>query len=368
MIHFIIGTRAQLFKMAPIMLECEKRGYQWRWIYTAQHKDTMENTLKTFGLKNADYVLFDWDTEAKTMKKMWYWFGKTILQLGKGKKILNGYVGKKHIVLTHGDTLTTWWGALLGKLNRCNVMHIESGLRSFNLFKPFPEEINRLITFRLSNIYACPGEWAMGNLKKYKGLKINTVENTQMDVLRFGLSRCESADIKIPKEKYVVVSLHRYENIFNEERFSEIIDRTEDIAKSFHVFWVQHPATREQLNKLNNLRKRLENNKHITLLPRLEYLQFIKMIKHSEFVVTDGGGNQEELFHLGKPTLIFRDETERQEGLGITAIVSKLDRDIINNFMRDYKKYKIIPFSRKAQPSQVIADSIAEYGLVKIEV
>jgi len=78
MIHFIIGTRAQLFKMAPIMVECEKRSYDWRWIYTAQHKDTMDNTLQTFGIKPADYVLFDWDTEAKTMKKMWYWFGKTL--------------------------------------------------------------------------------------------------------------------------------------------------------------------------------------------------------------------------------------------------------------------------------------------------
>jgi len=361
MIHFVIGTRAQLFKMAPIMRECGSRGYSWRWIYTAQHKDTMKNTLETFGIKDADYVLFDWDTEAKTMKKMWYWFGKTLLQLRKGKKILGGYTGKKHIVLTHGDTLTTWWGALLGKLNRCKVMHVESGLRSFNLFKPFPEEINRLITFRLSDFYACPGEWAMNNLKKYKGKKINTVENTQMDVLRFGLEKCESADIEIPSEKYVVVSLHRYENIFNEERFSEMIDRTEDIAKHFHIYWVQHPATQEQLNKLDSLRKRLEKNKNITLLPRLEYLQFVKMIKHSEFVVTDGGGNQEELFHLGKPTLIFRNETERQEGLGVTAVISKLDKDIINDFIINYNKYRIKPFSKKANPSKVIADNLEQY-------
>jgi len=362
MIHFIIGTRAQLFKMAPIMRECDNRGYQWRWIYTVQHKDTMENTLRTFELKNPDYVLFDWDSEAKTMSKMWYWFGKTMLQLGKGKKILAGYTTKRHIVLTHGDTITTWWGALLGKLNRCKVMHVESGLRSFNLFKPFPEEINRRITFRLTDIYACPGKWAMNNLKKYKGKKINTIENTQMDVLRFGLKKCESADLETPKEKYVVVSLHRYENIFNQDRFSEMIDRTEDIAKHFHIYWVQHPATKEQLNKLSKLKKRLVSNKNITLLPRLEYLQFIKMIKHSEFVVTDGGGNQEELFHLGKPTLIFRNETERQEGLGLTAVVSKLDVKIINDFIKNYKKYTIKPFSKKANPSVVIADAISKYG------
>jgi UDP-N-acetylglucosamine 2-epimerase (non-hydrolysing) len=362
MIHFVIGTRAQLFKMAPIMRECEKRGYKWRWVYTAQHKETIEETLKAFELKKADYILFDWDTEAKTMSKVWYWFGKTMLQLSKGKKILGGYTGKNHIVLTHGDTLTTWWGALLGKLYGCKVMHVESGLRSFNLMKPFPEEINRLITFRLTDVYACPGKWAMGNLKKYKGKKINTVENTQMDVLRFGLEKCETADIKIPKEKYVVASIHRYENIFKEERFNEIVDRTEDIAKIFPVYWVQHPATKEQLDKLPGIKKRLVKNKRITLLPRLEYLQFIKMVKHSEFVITDGGGNQEELFHLGKPTLIFRNETERQEGLGLTAVISKLDTDIINNFVKNYDKHRIRPFSKKAKPTETITDALKAYA------
>jgi len=362
MIHFVIGTRAQLFKMAPIMRECERRGYQWRWIYTAQHRDTIENTLKTFEIKSPDYILFDWDTEAKTMAKMWYWFGKTLMQLGKGKKILGGYTGKNNILLTHGDTLTTWWGALLGKIYRCKVMHVESGLRSFNIFKPFPEEINRLITFSLTDVYASPGEWAMSNLKKYKGKKINTIENTQMDVLRFGLDRCESADIIIPTEKYTVASLHRYENIFNESRFTEIVDRLEDISNKFHVYMVQHPATKEQLKKLPKLKKRLTSNKNITLLPRLEYLQFIKMVKHSEFVITDGGGNQEELFHLGKPTLIFRNETERQEGLNVTAIISKLDKTIINDFMINYKKYNIKPFSKVAHPSNIIVDNLKEYS------
>ncbi|MGE5327859.1 MAG: UDP-N-acetyl glucosamine 2-epimerase [Thiobacillus sp.] len=362
MIHFVIGTRAQLFKMAPLMRECDKRGYKWRWVYTAQHKDTIENTLKIFELKNPDYVLFDWSTEAKTISNMWYWLLNVVPQLLKGKKILDGYTGKKHVVLTHGDTFTTWWGALLGRLNRCNVMHVESGLRSFNIFKPFPEEINRLITFRLSNIYACPGKWAIDNLNKYKGKKINTIQNTQIDVLRFGLEKCEKTDIEIPKNKYVVASIHRYENIFKEERFAEIIDRIEGIADKFKIYWVQHPATKEQLNKLPKIANRLKTNKNIILLPRLEYLQFIKLVKHSEFVITDGGGNQEELFHLGKPTLLFRNETERQEGLGVTAVISKLEPAVINDFVKNYKKYSIKPFSKKAEPTKVISDYLRLYA------
>lgn len=186
MIHFIVGTRAQLFKMAPIMLECENRGLKWRWVYTAQHKETMKETLETFGLPEPDYTVVRWKTEAKTMGKIWYWFLKMILALPSSKTILAGHTGKQSIVLTHGDTLTTWLAALIGKLTGTKVMHVESGLRSFNIWKPFPEEINRLITFRLSDYYACPGDWALNNLKKYKGVKLNTKMNTQVDTVQFG--------------------------------------------------------------------------------------------------------------------------------------------------------------------------------------
>lgn len=361
MIHFVIGTRAQLFKMAPIMLECEKRNLTWRWVYTAQHKETMDKTLEVFGLPQPDYTIIDWQTEAKSMGKVWYWFIKMLLAIPRSKKILAGYTGKNHIILTHGDTLTTWLAAVYAKVTRTKVMHVEAGLRSFNIWKPFPEEINRLITFRLSDYYACPGEWAMNNLRKYKGVKINTKDNTQVDTIRFGLAHAESADFKIPKNKYVVASLHRYENIFKKERFAQMIDELEFIADTFTVLIVQHPATFLQLDKFE-FRKRLADNKNIRLLPRLEYLPFIKAIKNSEFVITDGGGNQEELYHMGKPTLIFRNETERQEGLGTTAVVSKLDHDIIADFVNNYSNYAHPPTSSKSSPSGMIVDVLQRDG------
>jgi UDP-N-acetylglucosamine 2-epimerase (non-hydrolysing) len=361
MIHFAIGTRAQLFKMAPIMLECEKRGLQWRWIYTAQHKETMEQTLKTFGLPKPDYTVMEWDTEAKSMGKIWFWFIKMLMSIFHSKKILGGYTGKEHILLTHGDTLTTWITALMAKVTGTKVMHVESGLRSFNMFKPFPEEINRLITFRLSDYYACPGDWALGNLKKYKGIKINTKENTQIDTIRFGLKNCESAEITLPKHKYVLASLHRYENIFNKDRFEKLIEELEFIAKGFTLLLVQHPATLLQIDKFD-FRTRLTGNKNIKLLPRLEYLPFVKAIKHSEFVITDGGGNQEELYHIGKPTLIFRDETERKEGLGTTALISKLDHSLIGEFTKNYKDYRRNQSVSVGSPSSDIADSLIKFG------
>ncbi len=238
-------------------------------------------------------------------------------------------------------------------------MHIEAGLRSFNIFKPFPEEINRLITFRLSQYYACPGDWAIENLKKFKGEKINTLNNTQADTISFGMKNCETAKAVIPAKKFVVVSIHRYENIFKKERFIKIVDEIIEISKDFQVLFVQHPATFGQIDKLG-LREKLTSNKNIKLLPRLEYLPFVKTVKHSEFVITDGGGNQEELYYMGKPTLIFRNETERQEGLGTTAVVSKFDTKTIKDFVKNYKKYEHHAIAKATSPSKIIVDFLGE--------
>lgn len=350
-----------MFKMAPIMLECQKRKLDWRWVYTAQHQETIKETLEVFNLPGPSYTIVNWKTEAKTMGKVWFWFLKMLLAIPSSKKILDGYTGKNNIVLTHGDTLTTWLAALYAKVTRTKVMHVESGLRSFNLRKPFPEEINRLITFRLSDYYACPGQWAVDNLKKYKGVKLNTKMNTQVDTIRFGLKHADKAKFAVPKKKYVVVSIHRYENIFNKARFQNIIEEIEEVAKRFKVLIVQHPVAFGQLDKLN-FRDRLESNKNIQLLPRLEYLPFIKAVKHSEFVITDGGGNQEELFHMGKPTLIFRNETERQEGIGTTAVISKLDPKIINNFLNNYNQHKYPPTSSSLSPSKLIVSRLDKDG------
>ncbi|MDX1765534.1 MAG: UDP-N-acetylglucosamine 2-epimerase [Candidatus Saccharimonadales bacterium] len=343
------------------MLECEKQNLQWRWVYTAQHKETIQATLDAFELPDPDYTVVHWNTEAKTMGKIWKWFFKILWNLPRSKKILGGYTGKEHIVLTHGDTLTTWLGALMGRLTRSKVMHVEAGLRSFNMFRPFPEEINRLITFRLANYYACPGDWAVKNLKKYKGVKINTGQNTQIDTLTYGLEHCERADVKLPKEKYVVVSIHRYENIFKEDRFEKIIVQLEKVARKFTLLFIQHPATNIQIDKLG-YRGRLSKNKNIWMLSRQEYLPFIKLAKHSEFVIADGGGNQEELYHMGKPTLLFRDETERQEGLGTTAVISKLDPKVINDFTKNYKKYIHEPTANDDSPSVILVKALVDHG------
>lgn len=363
MIHFVIGTRAQLFKMAPIMLECQRRDLNWRWVYAAMHKDTIQETINTFGLPQPDYTIVKWDGEAKTIAKVFYWFSRMLWSLRRSREILAGQTGKNHIVLTHGDTPVTPVTALLGRLTATPVMHVESGLRSFNIFHPFPEEINRLITFRLSNYYACPGDWAVKNLEKYKGKKLNTLQNTQVDVLRFGLKHFKNAKIDLPKQPYVVLSAHRYENIFNRDRLKKIVQAAEYVAQNYKVIIPGHPVTVAQLRKLPDLQKRLTENKNIKLLPRLEYLKFLKAINGAEFVMTDGGGNQEELYHIGKPTLLLRDATERREGLGKTAVISRLDPSVIEDFVINYKKYQQKPTKFEFSPSKIIVDYLVKNKL-----
>jgi UDP-N-acetylglucosamine 2-epimerase (non-hydrolysing) len=110
-------------------------------VYAAQHRETFSQTLEFFNLPAPDYVIVKWNTEAKTISKALYWLMRMLLALPRSKKILAGKTGKQHIVLTHGDTTTTFIGALIGRVTRTHVMHVESGLRSFHLFNPFQKKL-----------------------------------------------------------------------------------------------------------------------------------------------------------------------------------------------------------------------------------
>ncbi len=354
-IYVVIGTRAQLIKTAPVMKEMELRKINYVFIYTAQHKETIIGIINNFGIKNPDIDLGT-NTEAKTIRLFGIWMFRMIKVILFKRKEL---IPKPGLLITHGDTATCVWGAILGKLTGCNVMHLESGLRSFNLLKPFPEEIIRLITFRLTDIYACPNEWALSNLKSYGGVKINTGMNTQYDSVMLVLKNLKNIKVDLPKGKYCVVSIHRFEHIFNKKKFSEIIRIIEKVSSKMLVVFVLHPATVKQIYKLG-YRKRFELNKNIILNKRLPFFEFIKMVYKSEYVITDGGSNQEELYYLGKPTLILRDVTERTEGIGKNAVLSRFDKKTVKNFVEKYMDYKTERISVKSSPSAIIVDWLIE--------
>jgi len=348
-IYAILGTRAQFIKMAPVLYEMKKQNVDYTLIYTVQHKENIQEVLDVYGLKVPDIVLYGGE-ESNTMSKGLKWLADMFLKsMFKAKT----YLPKKGIVLTHGDTFTAWLGALMGRRAGCKVAHVESGLRSFNIFSPFPEEISRLITFSLSNIYFCSDDWAVSNLKRFKGEKINIGANTMLDGVRFAIESKKKTEFDFQKKTYVLVSLHRYENIFK-DRFTEvIIPYLREISKKYKLVITLHPTTRERLKELD-LYDELDRDKKILLHERFDFIDWINVCNGAEFVISDGGSNQEELSYLGIPTILFRDETERKEGLGKNIVLSKFDKEVIDAFVENYEEYRRKPLFEKVRPSKNI--------------
>ncbi len=244
------------------------------------------------------------------------------------------------------------------------VGHVESGLRSFRLFHPFPEEITRLLTFRLSQVLFCPGEWAMGNVAKLRREKINTGSNTLGDTLALAIATERSRE-HVPSGPYGLVSLHRYENIFSRQSFEALITLVEEIATAREdgplLLFVLHPPTARQLERFG-LEERLRGNPKIELRPRCTYFDFVTLIEGADFVVTDGGSIQEESSYLGIPCLLMREATERQEGLGANVLLSELAPERIREFGRDPSRWRRPRHLPGNRPSDCIADAAVHFA------
>lgn len=359
-IAVIIGTRAQFIKTAPVMRALDKRGIPYRFIFTAQHRETIDAIREDFGIKAPDYVLPCGDSEAKTIGLFGGWACRALWALLFFRRKIIPF--KRGVVINHGDTATCLWGTILARLTGNQAMHLESGLRSFHLFKPFPEELIRLLTFIFTTIYVCPNEWAVNNLKRYRGVKLNTGLNTLYDAVQMALSAGRT-DPECSRERpYAVVSIHRFEHIFKPSVFELILGHLERISSSMRLVFVAHPATVQQLERLG-FRKRLDENSNIAVCERLAFFDFISLIQNSEYVITDGGSNQEELSYLGKPTLIMRQATERCEGLGENAVLSKLDSGVIDDFCNGYKEYSRPAVNVDESPSEVIRGWLEKWSL-----
>lgn len=364
MIYIIIGTRAQLIKMAPIIRILEKRNWPFYLIGTGQHKISMDELKDDFEIKSSWKYIAN-QSESSSLLLSIRWFSRLLWKsLFHSKQIIENATKTKDIVLVHGDTLSTVIGALIGRLSGANVAHVESGLRSFNLLNPFPEELNRLITFKLSDIAFCPDETACGNLVQFKSLKtINTSYNTIFDSLHYVLSCASGIQPSLTAKKYAIISIHRFENIYNKNRLKIIIDTVHAASQRLVVNFVMHPVTQRKLEKSGFL-SGLKSNKNINLIERLGYIDFISMLKNAHYVITDGGSNQEELSYLGIPTLLMRNETERNEGLNKNIVISKFNKDVIHNFLDNSSLFrnKLSISKPETSASSIVADEIAHYA------
>lgn len=360
MITCLIGTRAQLIKMAPIMLEMERRGIPFQFLLSGQHQETMNELLEEFGICTPSISIHE-GGEITGILQMGGWFMRSLISLLRPRSPYLRFGDRaRDVMVVHGDTMTTLLGAIAGRLKGMTVAHVEAGLRSFNLMHPFPEEITRLAVFRLADIAFCPGEWACANMARFDVKVIDTGCNTLRDTLERVLALDPGESVG---GGYGVVSLHRFENIAHRSRLSTIIDLVERAASRTRLVFVLHPATRAKLARYGLL-TRLERNPRIELRSRMGYVAFVRLLRHASFVITDGGGNQEELSYLGVPTLLMRKATERCEGLGSTVTMCRFDSSILDDFLErlSSREARLPAPSVRMSPTRIIVDALAPYA------
>ncbi len=318
----ILGTRAQVIKMAPLLAELERRHLSYRLLLTGQHQATVDDLLDEFGISTPRERLYE-GPEVKGMTQAGFWMLRIAWRLWRRRADWASRPRRHTIVLVHGDTFTTLLAAFIGRLSGATVAHVEAGLRSFDWRHPFPEEITRILVSRVARIAYCPGNWACGNLNGRRTAIVDTQANTILDALRIALEK-PAASGNNDETPYAVVSVHRFENLYSRERMEIILDTIRRLAERLRVILVLHPTTEKRLTELGMLEE-LRQNPNVELRPRMTYVPFMQLIARSRLVISDGGSNQEELSYLGIPTLLMRMATERQEGLDENVSLGRFD-------------------------------------------
>lgn len=319
-IIFIFGTRPEIIKLAPVILTLKKYPQDYNVIIcnTEQQKELSNQTLAYFGLK-ADINL-DCMRENQSLSAIQSRILTSLDKVFQENKI--------DATIVQGDTMTVLCGALTSFYHKIPVFHVEAGLRSYDIYEPFPEEVMRQMTSRVAELHFAPTGVNKEALTK-EGIsldKIFVVGNTVIDALSC-LSEETVEDSKkffedkniMIDDKLVLITAHRREN--HGERIDRIIEAISYLAKKYadHTFVIPvHPNP----NVKDKIHSRLGNFKNIHLLSPLDYPYLVYLMKNAKLILTDSGGIQEEAPTFACPTLVMRYETERTEG--IEAGVSKL--------------------------------------------
>lgn len=304
----IFGTRPEAIKMAPLIHELKKRPLEFDSIVavTAQHREMLDQVLTIFNIE-PDYDL-------NVMKK-----SQSLAQITTSA--LNGLDDvlqkeKPDIILVHGDTSTTFAAALAAFYHQIPVGHVEAGLRTWNKFSPFPEEMNRQLTTVLADLHFSPTDDAKNNLLKeaIDASKIFVTGNTAIDALKTTVHDEYTHPVldKVGSRRLVLMTAHRRENIGENltqifQAIKQLVDKHEDI----HVIYPVHlnPVVQQTANEI------LGNRERIDLIEPLQVTDFHNFAARAKVILTDSGGIQEEAPSLGVPVLVLRDTTERPEGI-----------------------------------------------------
>jgi len=327
----VFGTRPEAIKMAPIIMELEKRKINQVVCVTAQHRQMLDQVLDLFKIE-PDYDLNIFK-QGQTLTDI------TINALKGLEEVLEKE--SPDILLIQGDTTTVFAGALAAFYKKIKIGHIEAGLRSYNIYSPYPEEANRKLTGVLTNYHFAPTDSNKKNLLKegYEEKNIFITGNTVIDALKYTVkedyvfSSDKLKNIDFEKKKVILLTSHRRENIGEkmENIFRGIKRAVEEVNDAIVVFPVHlNPKVREIANRV------FDGNENIYLIEPLEYESFTNLMAKSFIVITDSGGLQEEAPALGKPVLVIRDETERPEGIeaGTARLVGTKEENVYINLKR----------------------------------
>lgn len=329
-ILFVFGTRPEVIKLAPVILELKKYPDKYNVIIcnTEQQKELSNQTLAYFNLK-ADINL-DCMRPNQSLAEV----QSRILTA------LDSVFPEKEIDATvvQGDTMTVLCGALTSFYRKIPVFHVEAGLRSYDIYEPFPEEVMRQMTSRVAELNFAPTEKNKNALLKedISEKKIYVTGNTVIDAL-FCLSE-DTMNVAsefykekgIPvDDKVVLITAHRREN--HGERINRILDAIEHLVNKYqdhHFIIPVHPNP----NVKDKIHSRLEKYSNVYLLKPLDYPYLVYLMKNAKLILTDSGGIQEEAPSFGCPTLVMRYETERQEGIdaGVSVLVGADYDKIVN--------------------------------------
>lgn len=366
-ILFVFGTRPEVIKLAPVILELKKYPDKYRVIIcnTEQQKELSNQTLCYFNLQ-ADINL-DCMRPNQSLVEV-----QARILTALDKVFTDNQIDA---TIVQGDTMTVLCGALTSFYRKIPVFHVEAGLRSYDIYEPFPEEVMRQMTSRVAELHFAPTEKNRSALLKedIQESKIYVTGNTVIDAL-FCLSDgamnaaktfYEEKNIPID-DKVVLITAHRREN--HGDRIDRIIDAIEYLVKKYptHHFVIPvHPNP----NVKDKIHCRLGNYSNVYLLKPLDYPYLVYLMKHAKLILTDSGGIQEEAPSFGCPTLVMRYETERQEGIdaGVSVLVGAeydkivaLSTEILDKSREESRLKAANPYG-KGDASKIIEQLIADY-------
>lgn len=357
----IFGTRPEAIKMAPLIKELQSRKEIKTIVcVTAQHREMLDQVLNVFNIiPNYDLNIMK---QGQTLAEV-----TTRALIGLEEIIKNE---QPDIVLVHGDTTTTFAGALAAFYNQVSIGHVEAGLRTYNKYSPYPEEMNRQMVTALADMYFAPTKISASNLinELRDKNKIYVTGNTAIDAMKTTVKEDYYHEIFdwIGNDRMILLTAHRrenlgapMENIF--KAIKKIVLEFSDVKVVYPIH--MNPKVRNIANKVFNACDRIK------LIEPLEVIDFHNFMAKSYIILTDSGGVQEEAPSLGKPVLVLRDTTERPEGIeaGTLKLVGTNEEDIYletKKLLIDNNEYDFM--SKASNPygdgfaSKRIADAIVE--------